>query len=59
MIKDKIDKYPFFIEKMKDTKNIENQCCARSMGHRYSDIRCPRPCHKDTDYCKLHNKRLS
>ena len=28
------------------------------MGPRYADIRCPRPRHKDTDYCKLHNKRL-
>jgi len=36
----------------------DNQCCARSMGPRYADIRCPRPRHKDTDYCKLHNKRL-
>ena len=35
-----------------------NQCCARSMGKRYSDIRCPRPCLKNTEYCKLHTKRL-
>lgn len=57
MIRDKIDKYPFFIEKNKDTKNIENQCCARCMGPRYSDIRCSNKAHEG-DYCKKHTKQI-
>jgi len=42
------------------TKKVskENQCYARSMGPRYSDIRCPRPKLEDKDYCKLHLRRL-
>ena len=57
MIKDKIHKYPFIMEKKKDIKNIEDQCCARSMGPRYSDIRCPnKAC--DSDYCKKHMKQI-
>ena len=35
----------------------ENRCCARIMGERYSDERCPYHKVKD-DYCKIHLKRL-
>jgi len=43
-------------EKINDISD-ENRCCARSMGPRYSDIRCPY--HKvKGDYCKIHLKRL-
>ena len=35
----------------------ENRCCARIMGERYSDQRCPYHKVKD-DYCKIHLKRL-
>jgi hypothetical protein len=43
-------------EKINDIPD-ENRCCARSMGPRYSDIRCPY--HKvKGDYCKIHLKRL-
>ena len=57
MIRDKIDKYPFFIEKKKDIKNIENQCCARCMGPRYTDVRCSNKAHEG-DYCKKHMKQI-
>jgi|TARA_Y100000389_G_scaffold200897_1_gene242357 hypothetical protein len=52
-IRDKIDKYPFFIGKKESIKIIENQCCARCMGPRYSDIRCSKKA-LDGDYCKKH-----
>ena len=43
-------------EKINDIPD-ENRCCARSMGPRYSDIRCPY--HKvKGDYCKIHLKIL-
>lgn len=57
MIKDKIDKYPFYIAKVKDTKIIDNQCCARCMGPRYSDVRCANKSHEG-DYCKKHAKQI-
>lgn len=57
MIKDKIDKYPFYIAKEKDTKIIDNQCCARCMGPRYSDVRCTNKAHEG-DYCKKHMKQI-
>lgn len=56
-IKGKIDKYPFFIEKEKKFKEIENQCCARCMGPRYTDIRCYNKAHEG-DYCKKHMKQI-
>ena len=31
----------------------KNRCCARIMGERYSDQRCPYHKVKD-DYCKIH-----
>ena len=58
LIDEKIKVNKITIDKSHIKILCENQCCARSMGPRYSDIRCPRPCYKDTDYCKLHNKRL-
>lgn len=57
MIKDKIDKYPFYIAKENDTKMIDNQCCARCMGPRYSDIRCSNKA-QEGDYCKKHAKQI-
>lgn len=36
----------------------ENKCCARIMGERYSDRRCPYHSQKDSDYCKNHSKRI-
>ena len=35
----------------------KDRCCARIMGKRYSDERCPYHKIKD-DYCKIHLKRL-
>lgn len=58
MIKDKIHKYPFEISKPSDKEPFENQCCARCMGPRYSDIRCPNKI-QDGDYCKKHAKQIS
>ena len=43
-------------EKQNDIPN-EHRCCARIMGERYSDQRCPYHKVKD-DYCKIHLKRL-
>ena len=39
-------------EKINDIPD-ENRCCARIMGERYSDERCPYRKVKD-DYCKIH-----
>ena len=36
-----------------------NQCCARSMGKRYSDIRCSFKSHENSDYCKTHLNRIN
>lgn len=57
IIRDKIDKNPFLIEKEKKIKEIENQCCARCMGPRYSDVRCINKAHEG-DYCKKHMKQI-
>ena len=57
IIKEKIDKYPFHIVKEKNIKIIDNQCCARCMGPRYSDIRCSNKAHGG-DYCKKHTKQI-
>ena len=58
LIDEKIKQNKITIDKTYENKKRINQCYARSMGKRYSDIRCPRPCHNNTEYCKLHNKRL-
>jgi len=44
-----------------DTKddNDENKCCARIMGERYSDLRCPCKKRDDSDYCTRHINRIN
>jgi hypothetical protein len=44
------------MEKQNDISD-KDRCCARSMGPRYSDVRCPYRKVKD-DYCKIHLKQL-
>ena len=58
-IDDKITGNLFNIDNNLKINNIsdENRCCARIMGERYSDERCPYHKVKD-DYCKIHLKRL-
>lgn len=58
LIDEKIKQNKITIDKTYSKSKTKNQCYARSMGKRYSDIRCPRPCLKNTEYCKLHTKRL-
>lgn len=58
-IQDKLSENEFF----KDTTNKkviakENQCCARIMGPRYSDLRCTIISQSGTDYCKKHLHRI-
>ena len=36
----------------------ENQCCARIMGPRYSDLRCTIISQSGSDYCKKHLHRI-
>lgn len=58
-IDDKITDDLFVNDNKEKIINIsdENRCCARIMGERYSDERCPYRKVKD-DYCKIHLKRL-
>lgn len=58
-IDDKITDNLFNIDNNVKINNIseEDRCCARIMGERYSDERCPYHKVKD-DYCKIHLKRL-
>ena len=58
-IDDKITDELFIKDNKEKIINIpdENRCCARIMGERYSDERCPYHKVKD-DYCKIHLKRL-
>jgi len=58
-IDDKITDNLFVNDNKEKINNIsdENRCCARIMGERYSDERCPYRKVKD-DYCKIHLKRL-
>jgi len=58
-IDDKITANLFNIDNNVKINNIseEDRCCARIMGERYSDERCPYHKVKD-DYCKIHLKRL-
>ena len=44
------------MEKQNDISD-KDRCCARSMGPRYLDVRCPYRKVKD-DYCKIHLKQL-
>ena len=57
-VQKKIKKNPVSIDKNKKVVIKDNQCCARSMGPRYSDIRCPTVSHHNTDYCNTHLKRI-
>ena len=36
----------------------DGTCCARSMGPRYSEIRCPYPRKENIDYCFRHLERI-
>ena len=58
-IDDKITDNLFVDDDKEKINNIsdEDRCCARIMGERYSDERCPYHKVKD-DYCKIHLKRL-
>ena len=58
-IDDKITDNLFNIDNNVKINNIsdEDRCCARIMGERYSDERCPYHKVKD-DYCRIHLKRL-
>ena len=58
-IDDKITDDLFISDVKEKINNIpdEHRCCARIMGERYSDERCPYRKVKD-DYCKIHLKRL-
>ena len=57
-VQKKIKKNPVSIDKNKKVVIKDNQCCARSMGPRYSDIRCPTTTYHNIDYCKTHLKRI-
>jgi len=58
-IENKITDNLFNIDNNVKINNIsdEDRCCARIMGERYSDERCPYHKVKD-DYCRIHLKRL-
>ena len=59
-VQDKIKQNEITIDKPKKKIIIkDNQCCARSMGPRYSDIRCPYPCKDNIDYCFRHLERIN
>jgi len=58
-IKQKINFYTITIDKptSKCTPKV-GQCAARSMGKQYSDIRCGYCATNDSEYCKIHQKRI-
>jgi hypothetical protein len=58
-IEDKITDDLFSKDKTEKKNNIvdKDRCCARIMGERYSDERCPYRKVKD-DYCKIHLKKI-
>ena len=59
-VQEKIKNNEITIDKPKKKIIIkDNQCCARSMGPRYSDIRCPYPCKDNIDYCFRHSERIN
>ena len=59
-VQEKIKDKEITIDKPKKKIIIkDNQCCARSMGPRYSDIRCPYPCKDNIDYCFRHSERIN
>jgi hypothetical protein len=57
-VKDKIKDTIITIGSKKKLVIRDNQCCARSMGKRYSDSRCPSSTEENIDYCKKHLKRI-
>jgi len=57
-VQKKIKENPVSIDDNKKVVIKDNQCSARSMGPRYSDIRCPIVSHHNTDYCNTHLKRI-
>tara|TARA_B110000495_G_C22965558_1_gene566236 strand:+ start:984 stop:1409 length:426 start_codon:yes stop_codon:yes gene_type:complete len=59
IIDNKITDDLFTTKKKRKQNDILNKdrCCARIMGERYSDERCPYHKVKD-DYCRVHLKRL-
>jgi len=57
-VKDKIKDTIITIDSKTKLVIRDNQCCARSMGHNYSDIRCPSSTDGNIDYCKKHLKRI-
>ena len=46
-------------EVTQDTNDDGNRCCARIMGERYSDRRCPYKSHCDINYCNRHINRIN
>ena len=59
-VQDKIKQNEITIDKPKKKIILkDNQWCARSMGPRYSDIRCPYPCKDNIDYCFRHSERIN
>lgn len=58
-IDDKINDNLFIKDDKEKINNIsdKDRCCARIMGERYSDERCPYRKIKD-DYCKIHLKKI-
>tara|TARA_B110000967_G_C18872845_1_gene556468 strand:+ start:61 stop:492 length:432 start_codon:yes stop_codon:yes gene_type:complete len=59
-IDEKISENDIIIDEPKQVTNeSESHCCARIMGERYSDRRCPWNAQPDSDYCKNHLKRLA
>ena len=46
-------------EVTQDTNDDENICCARIMGERYSDRRCPYKSYCDRNYCNRHIIRIN
>tara|TARA_B100001093_G_C26287227_1_gene783709 strand:+ start:154 stop:588 length:435 start_codon:yes stop_codon:yes gene_type:complete len=57
-VKDKIKNTIITIDNTKKIIVKDNQCCARSMGPNYSDIRCSFSTDGNIDYCKKHLKRI-
>lgn len=58
-IEDKIndDLFNTEVQEKKNDISDSDRCCARIMGERYSDQRCPYHKVKD-DYCKIHLKKI-
>ena len=59
IIKTKINENPISIDFTRKIVIKNNQCCARVMGPRYSDLRCPNSVNENIDYCKKHLNRIN